>query len=409
MRFPDVEAMFDRAVEWLRSRSKRFDHFWRAQERFFEVQAGLFSAAISYYAFFAALSLSLLALSVLGYLLELQELYLIVQQWLSENLPIIEADSIAASRQTAGIIALAALTVTGVSWVQSIRSSIRAVWLLDPEPGHPVWRVLVDFAMLIGLGVLLIATLTVTAGAEVALAWLGDGHQEGWLGQLIAWGGTAVGILVNTILAAALLTGLPRLALPLKRVLPPALWVALGLELLKTLGTLYIVRVESRAAYQAVGTAVGLLIFLYVFNQMLLFAASWTATSSRGNVLDLADERRRVDTGWIGRLAAPAPAPADDRQDAEDRTEREPPAADESPDRDAIEPPEPEAPRDEPEPGPGAGPESDADDAPEPPDPGPEALRIWPAEPDADDASGSRSATRAARGGRDADPGDDSR
>ena len=287
VRFPDVEAVFDRTVDRLRTRFDRFDHLWRAQERFFDVHAGRLSAAVSYYAFFAALSLSLLALSVLGYLLDFHELYTIVENWLKENLPLIDADSIKGSRQTAGIIALAALTITGVSWVQAVRSSIRAVWLLEQEPGHPVWRWIVDLAVLFALGLLLIGTLAVTALAEVALHWIDGVANDSILSTLVSYGGTAIGIVVNTTLAAALLSGVPRLALPLRRVLPPALWVAIGLELLKTAGTLYITSVSNRPAYQAVGTAVGLLIFMYVFNQILLFASAWTATSSRGRAIDL--------------------------------------------------------------------------------------------------------------------------
>jgi membrane protein len=295
VKFPDVEAIFDRAVKRLRRRFLRFDHFWRAQERFFAVDAGRLSAAISYYAFFAALSLSLLSLSLLGYLLELRDLYDIVEQWLAENLPIIDADSIKVSRQTAGIIALTALTITGVSWVQAVRTSIRAVWLLEQEPGHPILRYIVDLFVLLGLGLLLIATLAITAGAEFVLGWLAEDRDQGWRTTAISYGGTIIGILVNTVLSAALMSGLPRLALPAKRVLPPALLVAIGLELLKSVGTLYITSVESKPAYQAVGTAVGLLIFLYVFNQMLLFASSWTATSNRGNAIDLA-ERKKIST-----------------------------------------------------------------------------------------------------------------
>lgn len=330
--------MLDRAVDRLRARSRRFDHFWRAQERFFDVQGGLLSAAIAYYAFFAALSLSLLALSVLGYLLELPQLYGIVEKWLADNLPIIEADSIAASRQTAGLIALAVLTITGVSWVQSIRSSIRAVWLLNPEPGHPIWRVFVDFLVLVALGLLLILTLTATAGVEVFLHWLSEGSRDGFLARVVSYGGTGVGILVNTVLAAALLSGLPRLALPLRRLVPPALWVALGLELLKTLGALYILRVEARPAYQAVGTAVGLLIFLYVFNQMLLFAAAWTATSSRGNVLDFADERRRIAAESLPALpAAPQPDPPEDAPETEPDAGEEPEPLEEPAEREPAE------------------------------------------------------------------------
>lgn len=375
--------MLDRAVEWLRTRSRRFDHFWRAQERFFEVQGGLLSAAIAYYAFFAALSLSLLALSVLGYLLELPQLYDIVENWLAANLPIIEADSITASRQTAGLIALTVLTITGVSWVQSIRSSIRAVWLLNPEPGHPLLRVLVDFLVLVALGVLLIATLTVTAGVEVVLHWLSNGYRDGFVARVISYGGTGIGILVNTLLAAALLSGLPRLALPLRRVLPPALWVALGLELLKTLGAMYITRVEARPAYQAVGTAVGLLIFLYVFNQMLLFAASWTATSSRGNVLDMADARREVGAGpeaappRAALTAGPEPEPDDPAEPVPDPPVTDPvhppcePGPTEPAEQDEPEPAE----QDEPDPMEPGGETSEPDD---PDRSGPQPLRIWP-------------------------------
>jgi membrane protein len=45
-----------------------------------------------------------------------------------------------------------------------------------------------------------------------------------------------VGIGVNVLLSIGVLTGLPRLRIPQRRVLGPALLVAAGLGLLKTLG-----------------------------------------------------------------------------------------------------------------------------------------------------------------------------
>jgi membrane protein len=59
------------------------------------------------------------------------------------------------------------------------------------------------------------------------------------------------------------------------------------MELLKTVGRIYVLHVSDRPAYQAVTTAVGLLVFLYLFNVMMLLAASWTATSLRGKAIDL--------------------------------------------------------------------------------------------------------------------------
>ena len=76
--------------------------------------------------------------------------------------------------------------------------------------------------------------------------------------------------------------------MPLRRVLGPALFVAAGLELLKTLGRLYVHRIETNTTYLVVAGAVGLLVFLNVVNQLILFAATLAATSTAGQVTDLA-------------------------------------------------------------------------------------------------------------------------
>jgi membrane protein len=68
----------------------------------------------------------------------------------------------------------------------------------------------------------------------------------------------------------------------LRRVLGPALLVAVGLELLNTIGRLYVQRTEANPAYRVVAVAVGVLVFLNVLNQLILFAAALTATSTLG-------------------------------------------------------------------------------------------------------------------------------
>lgn len=306
MRLPDAGAAWRRTASRLRERSPRIDHLWRARSRFSEVHAPQLAAAISYFAFFAAFALSLLALSALGLLLQFESLYNTVDAWLKSNLPLVDVDSIEASARAVGLVALATLILAGVRWVQSVRSAVRGVWLLEQQPGNLILRWVVDFAVLVGLGVLLIGTFAVVAAARVGLGWVGAGHDGDWLGTLIRYATPVVGIGVNTVLAAALLSGLPRLALPMKRVLPPALLVAVGLEALKTIGRVYISSVADKPGYQAVGTAVGLLIFLYLFNQMLLFAAAWTATSERGNAVDMV-VRKRIDTGDIPKPGNPPP------------------------------------------------------------------------------------------------------
>ena len=93
------------------------------------------------------------------------------------------------------------------------------------------------------------------------------------------------------LLSIAALTGLPRLRIPQRRVLGPALLVAAGLELLKTLGRPYVQRTEANPTYPVVAGAVGLLVFLNVVNQLILFAAALTATGPAGQVSELASRR----------------------------------------------------------------------------------------------------------------------
>lgn len=295
MKLSEIGTFAASKVDAMRRGFPRFDHLVRAQERFTEVNAPLQAAAISYYAFFAAFSLSLLALSTLGLLLRFEGLYDAVDEWLTSNLAMIDVGSIEDSARTVGLVALAALIVVGVNWVQAVRASVRGVWKLEQQPGNLILRWIVDMAALIGLGVLLVGTFAVVAGAQWGLNWLEDAPYGSWLGVVIRYSAPLVGVLVNTLLAAALLSGIPRLALPLRRLLPPALLVAIGLELLKSVGSFYIAGQADRPAYQAVGTAVGLLVFLFVFNQMLLFAAAWTATSDAGNAVDMTDRRRIAD------------------------------------------------------------------------------------------------------------------
>jgi len=93
---------------------------------------------------------------------------------------------------------------------------------------------------------------------------------------------------LNTLLSIAVLTGLPRMQMPLRRVFGPALLVAADLELLKTVGQIYVHRIEANPTYQVVAGSVGLLVFLNVVNHLVLFAAALTATGARGRVTDLA-------------------------------------------------------------------------------------------------------------------------
>jgi membrane protein len=218
-----------------------------------------------------------------------------VQRYLTQNLPRLDVQALRDVRGTVGVIAFVGLPVTGWFWVDALRSSIRRVWQLPEYPGALPVRVIIDLLVLVGLGLLLAASLAAAFGTTALASWVvgtvgADAEPARWL---LASLGVLVGIAVNTVLSIAVLTGLPRLRMPVRRVLGPALLVALGLELLKTLGQLYVQHTEANPTYQVVAGTVGLLVFLNVVNQLILFAAALAATSHAGQVTDLTNRRPR--------------------------------------------------------------------------------------------------------------------
>jgi membrane protein len=282
-----VAAAFARA----RRRLGWLDHVVRAVVRYDQADGGRLAAAVTYYSFFAAFSLALLGFAILGYVLDDPAVLRAVQGYLSQNLPSLDAQVLREARGTAGLVAFIVLPVAGLFWIDSLRSSIRAIWRLPQYPGNFFLRQVIDLAVLAGLGLLLAASLAAAAGTETLLNWLlrdvadAAGPPGRWL---LGSAGYVLGIGVNTVLAIAALTGLPRLRMRVRRVLGPALFVAAGLEALKTVGRLYVQRTEANPAYQVVTGAVAVLVVLSLLNQFILFAAALTATSTRGPVTDLA-------------------------------------------------------------------------------------------------------------------------
>lgn len=264
----------------------------RAVARYQQVDGRRLAAAVTLYGFFAAFALALLGFAVLGFVLDEPAVDRSVQRFLDQHLPRMDTGGLREARSAAGLIALVSLPVFGLLWVDALRSSVRAMWQVEQYPGRLLLRWLIDLLALIGLGVLLAVSLTLAFGAEAMLGWLlrQPGGEEGlamgrWLLAAVRF---VLGLAVNTLLSIAVLTLVPRLRMPLRRVLPPALLITGGLELLTSAGRLVVGRAETNPAFQVVAGAAGLLLFLLLLNQLILFAAALSATGNAGRAADLA-------------------------------------------------------------------------------------------------------------------------
>ena len=280
----------------LRHRSRYFDHLSRTVLRYMDVQGGRLAAAIAYYGFFAIFALLLIGYSIFGILLTNNvELYEIVHDFLAQNLPFLDVQAILSSGRTVGIVGIIGLTFTGIAWVEAIRSSQRLIWQVPEQPGYVGVRQALDLLVLIGLILLLAASQLAVYGLELVTDWLADGFVQGVIEWLLT-------VAVNMLLAAALLAAVPRLRMTVRRIAPPVLQVGIGITLLNTVGKSFVALVERNPAYGLVTSAVGVLIYLYVFNQLLLFGAAWAATSPHGRVVDLSADDKTAPVGqnrWI--------------------------------------------------------------------------------------------------------------
>ena len=280
----------------LRLRSRYFDHLSRSLLRFWDVQGGRLAAAIAYYGFFAVFALLLIGYSIFGILLTNNvALFDAVSDFLRLNLPFLDVAAILESGKTVGIVGIVGLTFTGIAWVEAIRSSQRLIWRLNEQPGYIGVRQALDLLVMLGILLLLALSQTAVYGLEKILDWLAAGLVRETISMLLT-------VAVNMLLATALLTAVPRLRMTVRRMAPPVVQVGIGITLLNTVGKSFVGLVERNPAYGLVGSAVGVLVYLYVFSQLLLFGAAWAATSPHGRVVDLSADDKSAPVGqntWI--------------------------------------------------------------------------------------------------------------
>jgi membrane protein len=281
-----VEAGIDRWVTAVRRRSPLFDHLWRAGMLYGDVLGGRLAAAIAYYGFFAVFALALVGYSIFGAILQDNDkVSAAAAGFLLENLPFLDPEQIAHSSNAVGVVGLVILAFTGIGWIEAIRSSQRLMYGLNQQPGNLVVRRLVDLGVMLGVFVLLGVSVAAVDALESLLRFLLRSTGSFTLTTVSA----ALSVLVNAVLATALLVAVPRLRMSRRRLRPIVFTVAVGITLLNTLGRYYVVRTERNPAYTVVAGAVGLLLYLYLLNQLVLFGAALAATSRRGRVVDLAE------------------------------------------------------------------------------------------------------------------------
>ncbi|MGW6588882.1 YihY/virulence factor BrkB family protein [Streptomyces globisporus] len=263
-------------------------HAWRSYERLDRVHWARLAAAITFISFLALFPLIAVGAAIAAALLSDKQLDTIKDK-LADQVPGISdqlgIDGLVANAGTVGLVAGALLLFTGVGWVGSLRECLRAVWELDDvQEANPVVAKVKDAVLLVGLGGAGLATLAVSTVGSTAVGWTADqiGIPEGGAGGiLLRVAALAVAVVADFLLLLYLLTLLPGVEPPRRRLVVAALLGAVGFELLKLLLGSYMRDVAGKSMYGAFGVPIALLLWINFTAKLLLFCAAWTATGSK--------------------------------------------------------------------------------------------------------------------------------
>lgn len=289
-------------------------HAWRSYERLDRVKWTRLAAAMTFISFVALFPLLTVAAAIGAATLSTQQ-QKDLQDKLAEQVPGIsdqlDINGLVQNAGTIGLVAGALLLVTGIGWVGSMRECLRAVWELPDSEGNPLLRKIKDGGVLVGLGGAVLLTIAVSTLASTAMGWSARHaglDENGWgttLLQLVAF---AVAVLADFLVLLYVLTLLPGVEPPRRRLIVAALIGAVGFELLKLLLSGYMRGVASKSMYGAFGVPIALLLWINFTSKLLLYSAAWTATPSEGRDPEVAGDGEPADGG----------EPAGDREPAGD-------------------------------------------------------------------------------------------
>ncbi|WP_158602893.1 YihY/virulence factor BrkB family protein [Jiangella rhizosphaerae] len=264
----------------------------RAWKRYGDLRGNRLAGASSFYGFVSLFPLLVLAAAIVSAIAGESGVDT-VQDIVEENLPGLDVD-VSQFHQNAGavgVIGAATLLFTGLGWVDSIRAAVRSMWGMDDQPGNIVVRKLLDIAVLAGLGVLILvssgASVVVISFAGEVLDWLGLG-DGGWMIRVIS-GLVSVG--ASTALFAYMLSGLPRIVVPVRILAVVSVLSAVVFEVLKQFLVQYVVGTATQNSYAAFATPLAMLAWIYLVTRLLMVAAALTAETA----IDELEARERAE------------------------------------------------------------------------------------------------------------------
>ncbi|MHA7651602.1 inner membrane protein YhjD [Mycobacterium sp. ML4] len=285
-------------LDRLRSRHPWLDHLLRAYTRFAKQKGTFFAAGLTYYTIFALFPVLMVGFAAAGYALASRpELLNTLDGRVRAAVPgelgqqlVDLIDSAIDARASVGVIGLATAAWAGLGWMWHLREALSEMWEQHVEPDGYVRTKLSDLAAMVGTFLVITATVSLSALGQrrpmaAVLKWL---HIPDYsvFDEVFRGVSVAVSVLVSWLLFTWMIARLPRASVRLATSVRAGMMAALGFEVFKQVGSIYLQTVVRSPAGAAFGPVLGLMVFAFVTWSLLLFATAWAATAVREDPRD---------------------------------------------------------------------------------------------------------------------------
>jgi len=181
-----------------------------------------------------------------------------------------------------GAIALVGLLYSALGWLGSARDAVRTMFELPSPAANFAALKARDLALGVGLGVVLLVSAVLSVAGTSATGFLlglvgipAKSVAATVVSRIVTLG---VMFVLDAVVLAALYRLLAAIRIPRRRLLAGAVLGALGLGVLKTLGSALLGGAMNNPLIASFAVLAGLLLFFNLACQVILVAASWIAT-----------------------------------------------------------------------------------------------------------------------------------
>lgn len=283
----------------LRARYPWLDHLIRAAVRYDGAKGDFYAAGITYFTIFALFPLLMLGFAAIGTVLAnrphlMSDIEQRIRSAVSGELghQLVQLmDSAIDSRTSVGVIGVATAVWVGLSWIGNLREALSQMWEQRGEVEGFVATKVSDLAALGSVFVAIALTIGLSALADASLMsrvldWMGMPDAPG-LGIFLQLVSRVLSWAVSWLLFTWMITRLPRESVSLRSGARAGLLAAVGFELFKLAGAIYLHSVLHGPAGATFGPVLGLMVFAYITARLVLFATAWAATSDRNAIESL--------------------------------------------------------------------------------------------------------------------------